>query len=67
MDCLYLEPEFKGTGIGKSVFEKLKVIAMQNDCINKKGEHIGPPLQFDEFNARTGLTFFKYYYSFRSI
>jgi hypothetical protein len=30
---LYLEPAFGG-GIGEIVFEKLKMIAKQNDCIN---------------------------------
>jgi GNAT superfamily N-acetyltransferase len=31
---LYLESEFRGQGIGEVVFEKLKEIAKQNDCIN---------------------------------
>lgn len=34
LDCLYLEPEFRGQRIGEVVFEKLKEIAKQNDCIN---------------------------------
>jgi GNAT superfamily N-acetyltransferase len=34
LDCLYLEPEFRGFGIGELVFDKLKRIAKQNDCIN---------------------------------
>jgi GNAT superfamily N-acetyltransferase len=34
LDCLYLEPDFRGFGIGEIVFEKLKLIAEQNNCIN---------------------------------
>jgi ribosomal protein S18 acetylase RimI-like enzyme len=34
LDCLYLEPEFRGLRIGEKVFEMLKEIAKQNDCIN---------------------------------
>jgi ribosomal protein S18 acetylase RimI-like enzyme len=34
LDCLYLEPEFRGQRIGEVVFEKLKEIAIQNDCVN---------------------------------
>ena len=34
LDCLYLEPEFRGKKIGEVVFEKLKEIAKQNDCVN---------------------------------
>jgi ribosomal protein S18 acetylase RimI-like enzyme len=34
LDCLYLEPEYRGLRIGEIVFEKLKEIAKQNDCIN---------------------------------
>ena len=34
LDCLYLEPEFRGFRIGEIVFDKLKVIAKQNDCVN---------------------------------
>ncbi|MFP5041413.1 GNAT family N-acetyltransferase [Parasediminibacterium sp. JCM 36343] len=34
LDCLYLEPDFRGLRIGVSVFDKLKIIAKQNDCIN---------------------------------
>src|SRR5688572_7274509 len=34
LDCLYLEPKFRGLRIGELVFEKLKVIAKKNDCIN---------------------------------
>lgn len=34
LDCLYLEPEFRGLRIGEIVFDKLKVIAKLNDCIN---------------------------------
>lgn len=34
LDCLYLEPEYRGYRIGEVVFEKLKEIAKHNDCIN---------------------------------
>lgn len=34
LDCLFLVPEFRGMGIGEIVFEKLKEIAKQNDCVN---------------------------------
>lgn len=34
LDCLYLEPEFRGQRIGEVVFEKLKEIAIQNGCVN---------------------------------
>jgi ribosomal protein S18 acetylase RimI-like enzyme len=34
LDCLYLEPAFRGLRIGEIVFDKLKKIAKLNDCIN---------------------------------
>jgi GNAT superfamily N-acetyltransferase len=34
LDCLYLEPDFRGFGIGEIVFEKLKTIAQQSNCVN---------------------------------
>lgn len=34
LDCLYLEPEFRGQRIGDIVFQKLKEIAVNNDCAN---------------------------------
>jgi ribosomal protein S18 acetylase RimI-like enzyme len=34
LDCLYLEPEFRGLGIGEKAFEMLKEIAKENDSIN---------------------------------
>lgn len=34
LDCLYLEPEFRGQKIGEIVFQKLREIAKQNDCLN---------------------------------
>ena len=34
LDCLYLEPEYRGQRIGEVVFEKLREISKQNDCIN---------------------------------
>jgi len=34
LDCLYLEPEFRGNRIGEKVFEILKEIAKHNGCVN---------------------------------
>lgn len=34
MDCLYLEPQFRGYGIGKVIINKLKDIAMHRACVN---------------------------------
>lgn len=34
LDCLYLEPEFRGLRIGEAVFDKLKQIAVENNCVN---------------------------------
>ena len=34
LDCLYLEPTYRGNRIGEIVFEKLKEIAKQKNCIN---------------------------------
>ena len=34
LDCLYLEPECRGLGIGEEIMQKLKVIAQQNNCVN---------------------------------
>ncbi len=34
LDCLYLEPEFRGQKIGQKIIHKLKEIAQQNQCIN---------------------------------
>jgi ribosomal protein S18 acetylase RimI-like enzyme len=34
LDCLYLEPEYRGHRIGEIVFDKLKEIAKQNNCVN---------------------------------
>jgi GNAT superfamily N-acetyltransferase len=34
LDCLYLEPSFRGYGIGEDVFEKLKEIAKLHNCTN---------------------------------
>lgn len=34
LDCLFLEPEYRGHRIGEVVFEKLKEIAKQNGCVN---------------------------------
>ena len=34
LDCLYLEPEVRGHRIGEIVFDKLREIAKDNDCVN---------------------------------
>ena len=34
MDCLYLDEETRGFGIGEALIEKLKQIAMAEKCIN---------------------------------
>ena len=34
LDCLYLEPQFRGKKIGEVVFKKLKEIAKHNKCVN---------------------------------
>lgn len=34
LDCLYLEPEFRGHRIGEIVFDKLIEVAKQNHCVN---------------------------------
>ena len=34
MDCLYLEPDFRGYGIGENLIDKLKIIAQQENCVN---------------------------------
>lgn len=34
LDCLYLEPPIRRKGIGEVIFEKLKAIARQNNCVN---------------------------------
>ncbi|POY39374.1 N-acetyltransferase [Solitalea longa] len=34
MDCLYLDPVFRGAGIGVVILEILKKIAIEKECIN---------------------------------
>ena len=34
VDCLYLEPDYRGQKIGDKVFEKISMIARDNNCIN---------------------------------
>jgi ribosomal protein S18 acetylase RimI-like enzyme len=34
LDCLYLEPNFRGLKIGEQIFEKLKQIGQENNCVN---------------------------------
>lgn len=34
LDCLYLEPSFRGMKIGRRIFENLKEIATLNNCVN---------------------------------
>lgn len=45
MDCLYLEEEARGFGIGEALIEKLKQIATAKNCINIQW-------QTPEFNER---------------
>lgn len=45
LDCLYLEEEIRGFGIGEVVIEKLKQIAREKNCINIQW-------QTPEFNER---------------
>jgi GNAT superfamily N-acetyltransferase len=51
MDCLYLEERARGFGIGEVLIEKLKQIAIAENCINIQW-------QTPEFNERT----IKFYY-----
>jgi GNAT superfamily N-acetyltransferase len=46
MDCLYLEEEIRGFGIGEVIIEKLKQIAIAKKCINIQW-------QTPDFNERT--------------
>lgn len=34
MDCLYLEEEIRGFGIGEAIIKKLKQIAKEKNCVN---------------------------------
>ena len=34
LDCLYLEPDYRGKKIGDVIFEKLKKMAIANNCLN---------------------------------
>lgn len=45
MDCLYLEEDVRGFGIGEALIEKLKQIAADKNCINIQW-------QTPEFNER---------------
>jgi GNAT superfamily N-acetyltransferase len=51
MDCLYLEERARGFGIGEALIEKLKQIAIAENCINIQW-------QTPEFNERA----IKFYY-----
>jgi ribosomal protein S18 acetylase RimI-like enzyme len=51
LDCLYLDPEFRGSGICANIFELLQNIAQQNDCVNIQW-------QTPEFNERA-IKFYK--------
>ncbi|MDQ6528714.1 GNAT family N-acetyltransferase [Flavobacterium sp. LHD-85] len=45
MDCLFLEEETRGLGIGEKLIEKLKEIGTENNCVNIQW-------QTPEFNTR---------------
>jgi GNAT superfamily N-acetyltransferase len=34
LDCLYLEPDFRGVKIGEKIFENLREIATLNNCVS---------------------------------
>ena len=34
LDCLYLEPNFRNSGIGSVILQNLETIAKQNNCLN---------------------------------
>lgn len=34
LDCLYVEPDFRGMKIGEQIFENLREIATLNNCVN---------------------------------
>ncbi len=34
LDCLYIEAEFRGMGIGKTIIDRLREIGRKNDCVN---------------------------------
>jgi GNAT superfamily N-acetyltransferase len=34
LDCVYLEPDFRGMKIGEKIFEQLKIIALEKKCVN---------------------------------
>ena len=40
LDCLYLEPAFRGRKIGERVFENLKEVAIHNNCVKVKSDLI---------------------------
>ncbi len=34
LDCLYLEPDYRGLKIGERIFDDLKQVALNRDCVN---------------------------------
>ena len=34
MDCLYLESDFRGYGIGEKLIDELKIISQRENCVN---------------------------------
>lgn len=51
LDCLYLEPAYRGFGIGEQAIEILKVVGKENKCVNIQWQ---TPI----FNER-GIKFYK--------
>jgi ribosomal protein S18 acetylase RimI-like enzyme len=51
LDCLYIEPSFRGMKIGKRIFDNLKEIATLNNCVNIQW-------QTPDFNERA-IKFYK--------
>ncbi|RYU95270.1 GNAT family N-acetyltransferase [Emticicia agri] len=54
LDCLYLEPECRGLGIGEEIMQKLKAIAQQNNCVNIQWQTPDFNLRAIKFYERMG-------------
>ena len=56
LDCLYLEPEFRGMRIGEKIFENLTEIATLNDCVNIQWQTPAFNQRAIKFYERIGAT-----------
>lgn len=54
LDCLYLEPECRGLGIGEEIMQKLKTVAQQNNCVNMQWQTPGFNTNAIRFYERMG-------------